>query len=51
MTRKDIKQHIKPCINQKIVKLIKYRDRLERKFKRRPIIESDYLLRNLEIGW
>ena len=30
-------------INQKIVKLIKYRDRLKRKFKRRPTIENEYL--------
>ena len=43
MTRKDIKLHIKPWINQKIVKLIKYRDRLKRKFKRRPTIENEYL--------
>ena len=38
-----IKLHIKPWINQKIVKLIKYRDRLKRKFKRRPAIENEYL--------
>ena len=38
-----IKLLIKPWINQKIVKLIKYRDRLKRKFKRRPAIENEYL--------
>ena len=43
MTKKDIKLHIKPWINQKIVKLIKYRDRLKRKFKRRTTIENQYL--------
>ena len=43
MTSKDIKLHIKPWINQKIVKLIKYRDRLKRKLKRRPTIENEYL--------
>ena len=43
MIRKDIKLHIKPWINQKIVKLIKYRDRLKRKFKSRPTIENEYL--------
>ena len=51
MTRKDIKLHIKPWINQKIVKLIKYRDRLKRKFKRRPTIENEYLYKKFEIGW
>ena len=45
MPRKDIKLHIKPCINQKIIKLIKYRDRLKRKFKRRPRIENEYLFK------
>ena len=43
MTRKDTKLHIKPRVNQKIVKLVKYRDRLKRKFKRRPTIENEYL--------
>ena len=43
MTRKDIKLDIKPWINQKIVELIKYRDRLKRKFKRRPTIENGCL--------
>ena len=48
MTRKDIKLHIKPWINQKIVKLIKYRDRLKRKFKRRPTIENEYLYKKFK---
>ena len=43
MTRKDIKLQIKPLINQKLVKFIKYRDRLRRKFKRRPTIENEHL--------
>ena len=45
ITRKDIKLHIKPWINQKIVKLTKYRDRLKRKIKRRPKTENKYLFK------
>ena len=45
VTRKDIKLHIKLWINQKIVEFIKYRDRLKRKFKRRPTIENEYLFK------
>ena len=45
LTRKDIKLHIKPWINQKIVKLNKYRLREDLQLK------TSIFLRNLEIGW
>ena len=35
MTRKKVKLHAKPWINQKIIKLIKYKDKLKRKMKRK----------------
>ena len=47
MTRKNIKLYIKPWVNQKIVKLIKYRHRLKRKFKRRPTTEKEYLFKKI----
>ena len=36
MTRKEVRLHAKPWINQKIIKPIKYRDKLKRKMKRKP---------------
>ena len=43
MTKKDIKLHSKPWITPKIVKLIKYRDRLKRKMIKRCTLDNEYL--------
>ena len=43
MTKKDIKLHSKPWITPKIVKLIKYRDRLKRKMIKRHTLDNEYL--------
>ena len=43
MTPKEIKLRSKPWINFKIIKLIKYRDRLKRKMKCKLTIENGYL--------
>ena len=43
MTAKEIKLRSKPWINLEIIKLIKYRDRLKRKMKRKFTIENEYL--------
>ena len=43
MTPKEIKLRSKPWINFKIINLIKYRDRLKRKIKRKLTIENEYL--------
>ena len=51
MTEKDIKLHIKPWINQKIVKLIKYRDRLKKNSRGDQQLKMSIFIRNLEIGW
>ena len=38
----------KPRINLKIIKLIKYRDKLKRKMKRKFIIENEYLYKKFQ---
>ena len=43
MTRKEVKLHAKPWINQEIIKLIKYRDKLKRKMKRMPTVDKEHL--------
>ena len=43
MTRKEVKLHAKPWINQKIIKLIKYRDKLKRKMERKPTVDNKHL--------
>ena len=48
MTRKEVKLHAKPWINQKIIKLIKYRDK--RKMKRKPTVDNEHLYKNFGIG-
>ena len=43
MTKNDIKFHSKPWINPKIQRLIKYRDKLLRKLKRKYSFNNEYL--------
>ena len=43
MTKKDIKLHSKPWINSKIVRLIRYRERLKRKLKRKFTPDIEFL--------
>ena len=43
MTRKEVKLHAKPWINQKIIMLIKYRDKLKKKMKRKPTVDNEHL--------
>ena len=43
MTHKEIKLQSKPWINFKIVKLIKYRDRLKRRMTRKRTLDNEYL--------
>ena len=43
MTKKDIKLYSKPWINSKIVRLIRYRDRLKRKLKRKFTSDIEFL--------
>ena len=42
MTPKELKLRSKPWINFKIIKLIKYRDRIKRIIKRKLTIENDH---------
>ena len=48
MTKKDIKLHSKPWITPKIVKLIKYRDRLKRKMIKRRSLDNEYLYKKIK---
>ena len=43
LTKKDIKLHSKPWINSKIVRLIRYGDRLKRKLKRKFTPDNEFL--------
>ena len=43
MTKKDIKLHSKPWITSKIVRLIRYRDRLKRKLKQKFTPDIEFL--------
>ena len=43
MTKKDIKLHSKPWITSKIVRLIRYRDRLKKKLKRKFTPDNEFL--------
>ena len=43
MTKKDIKLRSKPWITSKIVRLIRYRDRLKKKLKRKFTPDNEFL--------
>ena len=48
MTRKEVKIYAKPWINQKIIKLIKYRDKLKWKIKRKPTVDNEHLYKKVQ---
>ena len=49
MARTEVRLHAKPWINQKRIKLIKYRDKLKRKMRRKLLIMNIYT-KNFGIG-